>query len=142
MQLNSIRRTIRALQEIPVVLTVFVLLNYTLDFMGYSVFLCMCPLFGFSLYVILRLYSVARRMHVSRWSRILYVALAAVVLADLADILFGISYRLAEFQQYAFAVFLACVLSSFITYIYGKWRLQDLHAQRGEVPNLRDKDVQ
>lgn len=142
MRINNIRRTIRALQEIPVVLTLFVLLNYTLDFLGYRVFTTLCPLFGFSLYIVLRLYSVARRMHVSRWSRILYIGLAFVVTADFADAVAGISYRLAEFQQFVFAVFLACVLSSFITYIYGKWRLQDIHAQRGEVPHLRDKDVQ
>lgn len=142
MHLNSIRRTIRALQEIPVVLTLFVLLNYTLDFLGYRVFTTLCPLFGFSLYIVLRLYLVARRMHVSRWSRILYVGLAFVVTADFADAVFGISYRLAEFQQFVFAVFLSCVLSSLITFIYGKWRLQDIHAQRGEVPHLRDKDVQ
>lgn len=128
MRINNIRRTIRALQEIPVVLTLFVLLNYTLDFLGYRVFTTLCPLFGFSVYIVLRLYLVARRMHVSRWSRILYIGLAFVVTADFMDTVCGISYRLAEFQQFFFAVFLSCVLSSLITFIYGKWRLQDFHA--------------
>lgn len=116
------------MQEIPVVLTLFVLLNYTLDFLGYRVFTTLCPLFGFSVYIILRLYLVARRMHVSRWSHILYIGLAFVVTADFMDTVCGISYRLAEFQQFVFAVFLSCVLSSLITFIYGKWRLQDFHA--------------
>lgn len=127
MRINNIRRTIRALQEIPVVLTLFVLLNYTIDFLGYRVFTTLCPLFGFSLYIVLRLWLVARRMHVSRWSRILYIGLAFVVTADFMDTVCGISYRLTEFQQFVFAVFLSCVLSSLITYIYGKWRLQDFH---------------
>lgn len=120
--IGMLRKAIRTLQEIPLVLSLFVLLNYILDIFIIDIDRFICPVFGFSIYVLIRLYSISRKMFVPRWSRSLYIALIFIVSVELMDEIFGFSLRFIEFQQYVFLMFIVGCISSLVTYIYDKFR--------------------
>ena len=84
------------LQEIPIVLSIVVVIGFLCD--TYDVEACwyLCPIAGFSLYILIRLYMVSRIMYVSRWSRILYVNLIMVSAVDLLDSIFLFSKKVLD----------------------------------------------
>lgn len=110
------------LQEIPIVLSIVVVIGFLCD--TYDVEACwyLCPIAGFSLYILIRLYMVSRIMYVSRWSRILYVNLIMVSAVDLLDSIFLFSKKFLTFQEFVFSIFIAVVVSSLCTYIYDKFK--------------------
>lgn len=121
-KINNLRRTIRALQEIPVVLSVFVLVNFISDTLRLDIGKYLCVFFGFSEYLLVRLYLISRRMYVSRWSRVLYVTLILVCTIVILDEIFAFSLVFVELQELVFCMFITGVLSSLCTYVHGKWQ--------------------
>ena len=120
--IKNIRRAIRALQEIPLVMSVIVIINFASDTLRLSVGEYLCPLFGISAYIMLRLYMISRLLYVSRWAKMLYVILAFVCLMVFVDNIFAFKLLIVDFQQLVFSMFIIGCISSFITYIYDKYK--------------------
>lgn len=74
------------------------------------------------MYIMLRLYFVARRMYVSKWSLVLYLTLSCMSLVELIDNIFGMPCNAITFHQVSQMVFITGILSSFITFLYGKYK--------------------
>lgn len=122
---GNVRRAVRVLQEIPLVLSAAVVLCFATDFARFEMEFLLCPIFGFSLYMLVRLYAIARRLYVSRWSRLLYIILIFVSATDFLDTIFDFSCRIVEFQQHVFSLFIVGILSSLLTFIYDKFKSTD-----------------
>lgn len=127
--IKNIRKAIRILQEIPLVLSVFVIVCFLFDTYNMEIDWHICPLFGFSVYILLRLYAASRRLYVSRWSRMLYLNLVMVASVDFLDSVFNSSTRFINLQEFIFAIFISVILSSFVTFLYEKFKRQskDIH---------------
>lgn len=121
-KVNNVRRAVAMLQEIPIVVSLFVFVCYFTDFCHYNICKYTYPVFGSSMYIMLRLYFVARRLYVSKWSLVLYLTLACISLVELIDNIFGMPSNAAAFHQISQTVFIAGVFSSFITFLYGKYK--------------------
>lgn len=121
-KVNNLRKTIRLLQSIPVVLSVVVVFGFLLDTCDIYVMWYACPMFGFSVYTMLMLYIISRRLYVSRWSRVLYLNLIMVSTFDLIDTIFKFSERILCLQEFVFSIFIAVVVSSLCTFIYDKFK--------------------
>ena len=119
---SNVRKAIRQLQVLPVVLSLFVLTGYITDIFCINLMWFLCPMFGYSIYVLSTLYSMSRKMYVSRWSRVLYINLIAVVCIELVDEIFGLSLRFIEFQQYVMSMFIVGIIVSLCTFIYDKFK--------------------
>lgn len=110
------------LQELPIVISVFVIANFVFDTVKIDSDWLLAPLAGGSIYVLIRLYMVSRVLYVSRWAKALYVTLIAVCSIDFADSIFNFSYTFVGFQELVFCMFITGVLSSLCTYVHGKWQ--------------------
>lgn len=119
---SNIRRTIRILQEIPLVLSLIVFIVMLADIAGYDISKYTYPLFGFSFYILVRLFSAACVMHVSLWSKSLYLQQIMISVIEFADNLCDLSDKVVHFQQVMNTVIIAGILSSFITFLYGKFK--------------------
>lgn len=119
---KRIRYTIRILQEIPLVISFFVFLCYIFDFFKLIMSNYFCPIFGFSFYIIFRLYCIARKLYVSNWSKILYIMLMIISLFELFDNIFFTKENAILANQLFIIIFTTGVFSSFITYLYGKFK--------------------
>ena len=121
-QRSCIRKTIRILQEIPLVVSVVVFTVMIADIAGYNISKYTYPLFGFSFYILVRLFSAACAMHVSLWSKSLYLQQIIISVIEFADNLCNLSDKVIHFQQVMNTVIIAGILSSFITFLYGKFK--------------------
>ena len=110
------------LQEIPIVLSIVVVIGFLSDTYDLEACWYLCPIAGFSLYILIRLYMVSRIMYVSRWSRILYVNLIMVSAVDLLDNIFLFSQKFVTFQEFVFSIFISVVIASLFTFIYDKFK--------------------
>lgn len=110
------------LQEIPLVLSLAVFVCYILDLFKIQAVFYVCPIFGFSFYMLLRLYIVARKLYVSRWSRVLYVMLIVLTLFNFIDNMFFTPDDLVLANQITTIIFVSGTFSSFITFLYGKFQ--------------------
>lgn len=110
------------LQEIPIVVSIYIFVCYFMDFCSIDISKYVYPVFGSSLYIMLRLFFVARRLYVSKWALVLYLMLAIMSLAELVDNIFGLPQNAVAFHQTSMAVFIVGVISSFITFLYGKFQ--------------------
>lgn len=110
------------LQEIPIVVSLYVFVCYFTDFCLADISKYIYPIFGSSLYIMLRLFFVARRLYVSKWALVLYITLAAMSFVELVDNIFGLSQNAIAFHQISQTVFIVGVLSSFITFLYGRFQ--------------------
>lgn len=124
-QRSRVRKTIRILQEIPLVVSVVVFTVMITDIAGYNISKYTYPLFGFSFYILARLFSAACAMRVSLWSRSLYLQQIVISVTEFADNLCGLSDKVIHFQQVMNTVIIAGILSSFITFLYGKFKSLD-----------------
>lgn len=122
---GNVRRAVRVLQEIPLVLSAAVVVCSSADFASLEAECLLCPIFGFSLYMLVRLYAIARRLYVSRWSRLLYITLIFVSATDFLDTILDFSGSIVEFQQHVFSLFIVGILSSLLTFIYDKFKSTD-----------------
>lgn len=121
-RVNNLRKTIRVLQQIPIVLSLVVVIGFLCDTYDFELCWYLCPIAGFSIYVLVMLYIISRRLYVSIWSRILYLNLIMVSFVDFLDSIFKFSEKFATFQEFVFSIFIAVVVSSLCTYIYDKFR--------------------
>lgn len=119
---NNIRRTIRMLQEIPLVISVVVFLVYFTNLFGNVLAEYIYPLFGFSFYIMLRLYMVAKGMYVQKWSRVLYITLMIISLIEFVDNIISVPLDVLFLQEIIEIMFVIGVISSFITFLYGKYK--------------------
>lgn len=108
------------MQTTPVVLSLFVLFCNVTDILCVNLSWFLCPLFGFSVFVLFQIYRAARLMYVSRWSRVLYVTLIFIVTTELIDEIFALSLKGVEMQQFLFCMLIVGVIVSLCTYIYDK----------------------
>ena len=116
------RKTIRLLQEIPIILSIVVVIGFLCDIYEIDAAWYLCPLAGFSIYILLRLYMVSRKMYVSRWSRLLYLNLIMVSVVDFTDNIFHFSTKFVNLQEFVFSIFICGVISSLLTFIYDKYK--------------------
>lgn len=116
------RRAIRILQTTPIVLSLFVLFCNVTDILCVNLSWFLCPLFGFSVFVLFQMYRAARLMYASRWSRVLYITLIFIVTTELIDEAFALSLKGVEIQQFAFCTLIVGVIASLFTYIYDKFK--------------------
>lgn len=121
-KVNNVRRAVAMLQEIPIVVSLFVFVCYFTDFCNYNICKYTYPIFGSSMYIMLRLYFVARRLYVSKWSLVLYFTLSCVSLIELIDNIFGMPSNAIAFHQILQTVFISGIFSSFVTFLYGKYK--------------------
>jgi len=121
-KINNLRRTIRVLQELPIVISVFVIANFLFDTIDVDADWLLAPLAGGSIYVLVRLYMVSRIMYVSKWAKILYITLIAVCSVDVFDIFFDFSDKFICFQEITFCMMITGVIVSFCTFIYDKFK--------------------
>ena len=121
-KVGKIRRAIRILQTTPVVLSLFVVLCNITDILCVNLNWLLCPLFGFSVFVLLQLYRVSKLMYVSRWSRVLYVTLIMIVTTELFDEIFALSLKGVEMQQFIFCSLITGTIVSLLTFIYDKFK--------------------
>ncbi len=121
-KVRRIRRAIRILQTTPIVLSLFVVLCNITDILCVNLNWLLCPLFGFSVFVLLQLYRASRLLYVSRWSRVLYVALIMIVTTELLDEIFALSLKGVEMQQFVFCMLIVGVIVSLCTFIYDKFK--------------------
>lgn len=119
---SNFRYTIRVLQEIPIVLSLAVLANYFLDLFDIDISLYEYPVFGFSFYIMIRLYLAARRLYVSYWSLVLYIMLLLLMVFEFADNVCGISENVIYLQEIVEITFVVGVISSLVTFIYWKFK--------------------
>lgn len=119
---SSFRAAICMLQEIPIVVSVYVFVCYFTDFCVADISKYVYPVFGSSLYIMLRLFFVARRMYVSKWALVLYLTLAAMSMVELIDNIFGLPQNAVAFHQTSQTVFIAGIISSLTTFLYGKFQ--------------------
>lgn len=119
---NNIRKTIRMLQEIPLVTSFFVLVVYCTDIYGHDLCKYIYPLFGFSSYIMFRLYLVARKMYVSKWALVLYIMLISISFVELFHNIFPMCVKSIIIQHLLNIIFVTGVISSFITFLYGKYK--------------------
>jgi hypothetical protein len=121
-KVRRIRRAIRILQTTPIVLSLFVVLCNITDILCVNLNWLLCPLFGFSVFVLLQLYRASRLLYVSRWSRVLYVSLIMIVTTELLDEIFALSLKGVEMQQFVFCMLIVGVIVSLCTFIYDKFK--------------------
>lgn len=121
-RIGNLRKTIRVLQQIPIVLSFVVVVGFLCDTYDLEACWYLCPVAGFSIYVLAALYVISRRMYVSLWSRMLYLNLMMVSFVDLIDSIFKLSVKFVELQELVFCMFITGVLSSLCTYVHGKWQ--------------------
>ena len=121
---GKIRKAIRYLQEIPVVMSLVVILNFVCDTLRYDIGRYMHPIFGFSAYVLFRLYMMSRMLYVSKWSKVLYLTLILVCLVVFLDGIVDFSLVFVEFQELIFSMFIFGCFSSFLTFLYEKFKRQ------------------
>lgn len=119
---SSFRAAIRMLQEIPIVVSIYVFVCYFTDFCAADISKYVYPVFGSSLYIMLRLFFVARRLYVSKWTLVLYLTLATMSLVELIDNIFGLPQNAVAFHQTSQTVFIAGIISSLTTFLYGKFQ--------------------
>jgi len=104
------------------VVSLYVFVCYFTDFYVADISKYVYPVFGSSLYIMLRLFFVARRMYVSKWALVLYLTLAAMSLVELIDNIFGLPQNAVAFHQTSQTVFIAGIISSLTTFLYGKFQ--------------------
>lgn len=122
MILGSIRKTIRFLQICPMVITIATLIDIVLDLLGIVVTSFICTFFGTSLFITVGLYTISRSLYVSTWSKILYIALIVALLFDFVDQLFVFNITVIIFNELLLLILIVGILSSFITFIYDKFK--------------------
>lgn len=122
MILGSIRKTIRFLQICPIVITTATLIDIVLDLLGIVVTSFICTFFGTSLFITVGLYTISRSLYVSTWSKILYIALIVALLFDFLDQLFVFNITSIIFNELLLLILIVGILSSFITFIYDKFK--------------------
>lgn len=120
--MNNLRKAIRVLQQIPIVLSLVVVIGFLCDTYDLEICWYLCPIAGFSIYILAMLYFISRRLYVSLWSRILYLNLIMVSLVDFLDSIFKFSKKFATLQEFVFSIFIAVVVSSLCTYIYDRFK--------------------
>lgn len=121
-KVGRIRRAIRILQTTPIILSLFVVLCNVTDILCVNLNWLLCPLFGFSVFVLLQLYRVSRLLYVSRWSCVLYVTLIMIVTTELIDEIFALSLKGVEMQQFIFCTLITGTIVSLLTFIYDKFK--------------------
>lgn len=119
---SNVRYAIRVLQEIPLVLSLAVFVNYFSELIDIDISMYEYPIFGFSIYLLIRLFLSARKLYVSTWSLILYVTLIIVACVDFADSIFKLTDKVLYLQEIMDTLFTAGVFSSFLTFIYMKFK--------------------
>lgn len=121
-KINNLRKTIRVLQELPIVISLFVVSNFLFDTINIDADWVLAPLAGCSIYVLVRLYMISKVMYVSCWARIMYLTLISVCTVDFADNIFDFSYNFVNLQEVGFCMMITGIIVSLCTYIYDKFR--------------------
>lgn len=122
MKAADIRRAIGLLQVYPLVITLAAVADTAVDLSGSNITEFLSPFFGVSLFAILCPYCMARAVGVSPWSKALYATLGFSFLFTAAcEFVFtGITdFAAAEVTM---LILLTGIVSSFITYLYDKYR--------------------
>ena len=122
MILGSIRKTIHFLQICPMVITIATLIDIILDLLGIVVTSFICTFFGTSLFLTVGLYTISRSLYVSTWSKVLYITLIVALLFDFLDQLFVFSITAIIFNEILLLILITGSISSFMTYIYDKFK--------------------
>lgn len=118
----NIRKAISFLQIYPVVTSLFVLLNFILDFFEVVTNNAISSLFGTSAFITVGLYIISRSLYVSTWAKSLYITLIVATLFDFADQLFLFSDKIIISNEIYFLIVIVGTISSFITFIYDKYK--------------------
>lgn len=118
----NIRKAISFLQIYPIVTSLFVLLNFILDFFEVVTSNAISSLFGTSAFITIGLYIISRSLYVSTWAKSLYITLIAATLFDFADQLFLFSDKIIISNEIYFLIMIVGTISSLITFIYDKYK--------------------
>ena len=113
---------IRFLQVYPIITALAFLVDTILDAVGIVITDFMGAVFGVSLLPLICLWYHSRQLKVSLWSRMLYATLFGVTLVFISDRIFEWSLNAVVLDGIVFIILVAGIISSFLTYIYTKYR--------------------
>lgn len=120
----KVRKAIALLQVFPLITSIVFIADILADAAGLYITQWLEPLFGVSLFPVGIMYCAARNLKVQRWSRVLYFALLCVPVVAAADSVFGFNLSAELFNRTVFTILSAGCISSFLTFIYTKYKTQ------------------
>ena len=119
----NIRRAIGFLQVFPIIVVLVCIIDTIFDICDVNIETILSSMFGTSLFVTSGLYLTGRRLGINKWSRVLYVTLLYAQLFVIADFIFDFNMTSVVFDEMLLLVLSTGIISSFITYIYGKYKV-------------------
>lgn len=119
---GNVRSMMRFLQVYPIVTALAFLLDTILDAVGIVITDFIGAVFGVSIFPLVYLWWLSRRLKVSVWSRIMYATLFVVILFYIINGLFAFTESAIIIDKIVFIILTSGTISSLLTYIYTKYR--------------------